>query len=228
MKTFKKILKGLLWFFIGLVVFVAGYWLTEKLLSRTTVPEKPDGQPKTIDAWVFSNGVHTDLVFPARSALKDWNTTFPYSNTLGKDSSFSWIAIGWGDKGFYLNTPEWKDLTFSTAFKAVTGLGETALHVTYYKSLSKNENCRPFKISEGQYQKLIQYVEDGLDRDASGKAIYIVTNAQYNQGDAFYEAKGSYSLFHTCNTWSNNGLKAAGLKASKWAAFDKGILYQYQ
>ncbi len=228
MKVVKKIAKTMLWILIGFVVFVAVYWLMERLLSRSSVAEQTDGQPKTIAAWVFSNGVHTDIVLPMHTPYKDWNETFPYANTRGKDTSFNWIAIGWGDKGFYLNTPEWKDLTFSTAFVAMTGLGKTALHVTYYKNLSSNELCRPFTMSVGQFQKVIQYIDNSLEKDAFGHSIYISTNAQYGQDDAFYEAKGSYSMFHTCNTWTNNGLKAGGLKASRWTAFDKGILYQYR
>lgn len=228
MKIVKKIAKTIMWIIIGFIVFVGVYLFSERLLSRSSVAEKPDGQPKTIDAWLFSNGVHTDIVLPIHTSYKDWNQTFPYTNTKGKDTVFNWIGIGWGDKGFYLHTPEWKDLTFKTAFVAVTGLGQTALHVTYHKDLTPNELCRPFKMSADQYKKVIQYIEDGLNRDAAGHPIYIQTNAQYGQDDAFYEAKGSYSLFHTCNTWTNNALKAGGLKASRWTAFDKGLLSQYQ
>ncbi|MDK7354048.1 DUF2459 domain-containing protein, partial [Rothia aeria] len=57
--------------------------------------------------------------------------------------------------------------------------------------------------------------------------IYIETNAQYGEDDAFYEANGKYSIFYTCNTWTNNVLKKAGLKASFWAAFDDGLMSQY-
>ena len=50
----------------------------------------------------------------------------------------------------------------------------------------------------------------------------------YGQKDAFYEAKGSYSLFYTCNTWANNALKAANQKASLWTVYDKGIFCHYK
>ena len=50
----------------------------------------------------------------------------------------------------------------------------------------------------------------------------------YGNSDAFYDATGSYSLFHTCNSWTNNALKAAGMKASVWTPFDKGIFHQYK
>ena len=46
--------------------------------------------------------------------------------------------------------------------------------------------------------------------------------------DAFYDAKGKYSLFYTCNTWANCALKAANQKASLWTVYDKGIFCHYK
>lgn len=43
--------------------------------------------------------------------------------------------------------------------------------------------------------------------------IFIPTDAVYGINDAFYDAKGKYSFFETCNTWANDGLKEAGQKA---------------
>jgi hypothetical protein len=34
-------------------------------------------------------------------------------------------------------------------------------------------------------------------------------------------------MFHTCNTWANNGLKSCGQKAALWTPFDSGIFGQY-
>ncbi|WP_300597624.1 TIGR02117 family protein [Niabella sp.] len=228
MKIIKKIFKGVRWVVGLLLVFIGGYLLAERTLSRSAVAEKQDGLPRIITAFVLSNGVHTDLVLPVAAAGKNWSQTFSYQNTISRDTAYQWVAIGWGDKGFYLNTPDWQDLTAATAFKAVTGLGETALHVTYYKYMTENARCRKLSLSEWQYHKLAAYVEASLDRDRSDRPVAIVTDARYNRDDAFYEAKGAYSLFHTCNSWTNSGLKAAGAKACRWAAFDKGILYQYR
>lgn len=228
MKIIKRILKGLLWITGLFLVFVGGYLLAERMLSRSTIAEKPDGLPRVITAFLLSNGVHTDLVLPVTAAGKNWSHTFSYQHTLSRDTAYQWVAIGWGDKGFYLNTPDWDDLTVGTAFTAVTGLGETALHVTYYKSMTEGPRCRKLLLSEIQYHHLARYIEASLDRNASGQPLAIVTDARYSRDDAFYEAKGAYSLFHTCNSWTNDGLKAAGAKACRWTAFDKGILYQYR
>ena len=50
----------------------------------------------------------------------------------------------------------------------------------------------------------------------------------YPQLNSFYEAKGSYSFFYTCNTWANNGLKAMGQKAALWTPSDFGIFQHYK
>ena len=55
----------------------------------------------------------------------------------------------------------------------------------------------------------------------------LIPHAYYGNHDSFYEAKGNYSLFFTCNTWANNALKSAGLRTCLWTPFDKGIFYHY-
>ena len=65
---------------------------------------------------------------------------------------------------------------------------------------------------------------DTLTKGEDGKPMYIETDAQYGQNDAFYEANGKYNFTHTCNTWANNALKASGQKAPLWTPFDRGFL----
>ncbi len=77
---------------------------------------------------LHSNGVHTDILLPIETSDHDWHSFLPDIPAMHNT-----VAFGWGDKGFYLNTPNWSDLTFSTAFKACTGLSTTAMHVSYYK-----------------------------------------------------------------------------------------------
>ena len=61
----------------------------------------------------------------------------------------------------------------------------------------------------------------------NGKVIFIPTDAVYGINDAFYDAKGKYSFFETCNTWANDGLKEAGQKAALWTPSDLGIFQHY-
>jgi uncharacterized protein (TIGR02117 family) len=179
--------------------------------------------------YIKTNGVHTDLVLPVKNDQLDWSKEIKYANTQLKDTSnMKFVAMGWGDKGFYLQTPTWADLKFSVAFRAMTGLSTTAIHATFYETLPDNASCKKIMISNSQYSRLINFIENSFQKDSAGHMIKIITTAHYNQADAFYEANGSYSLFHTCNTWANNGLKACGQKACLWTPFDTGIFLKYK
>lgn len=210
--------------FIG---FILLYLLTAFCLSRITVNEEPDSK-KDIAIYIKTNGVHTDIVVPAKHELMDWTKEVQYAHTISKDTTYKYLALGWGDKGFYLETPEWSDLKASVAFKAATGLSNTAIHTTYYHKMIENESCKKIIISNAQYTRLIQYMQDSFKKDKMDGFMVINTTANYGNSDAFYEATGSYSLFKTCNSWANRGLKASGQKACLWTAFDTGIFLKYE
>lgn len=224
----KRLLKFIFYCILAIAVLLCLYLGVAFCLSRITVEEQKDSSVKNIEIYILTNGIHTDLVFPVKTDLIDWSKEISYSNTRIKDTSaIKYLALGWGDKEFYLQTPEWSDLKFSVAFRAVTGLGSSAIHATYYQSMHEDEMCKKILISKIQYEKLIQFISASLQHDKNGKPIFIKTNANYNDRDAFYEAMGSYSLFYTCNTWANEGLKQGGLKACLWTAFDTGIFQKY-
>lgn len=205
------------------------YILAGLLLPLIPVNEKPTTEPKNIEIFLLTNGIHTDIVMPIKNEIVDWSKDIPFDNIRSKSNDFNYLAIGWGDKGFYLDTPTWADLKASTAIKAAFWLGESAMHCTYYKEINQNtgEDYRKIMITEQQYRDLVQYIKNGFDRDKNGNFILIPTDAVYGDNDAFYEAKESYNFTKTCNTWVNTALKIAGQKAAVWTATDKGIFRHY-
>ncbi len=214
--------------FLGLLLFLAAYFSGDFILSRIPASRSSMGYAKNgVTVYILSNGVHTDVVLPVRQDSMDWADVFPYGNTKGRDTVQYWVSIGWGDKGFYLNTPEWKDLKLKTALVAGLGIGETALHVTYYKQMLESQRCRKTMITRAQYSRLVSFILGSLETDKHGKPMLIETDAQYNDDDAFYEANGAYSLLFSCNTWTNNALKYANMPAGVWTVFDRGILRHY-
>lgn len=226
MKTLKKSFKILLKTLFGFIAFLLIYAILIFFTSIISVNENNESIDKNIPIYILSNGVHTDIVLPLKNEIKDWSTEILYTNTKAKDSTLQNLAFGWGDKGFYLNTPTWADLKTSTAAKAVTGLSSSAMHVTFYGNLKESENCKKFFISESQYQQMITYIENSFSLDTENKIQRIGTHS-YGKHDIFYEAKGSYNLFYTCNTWANQALKAGNQKAALWTVLDKGIFYHY-
>ena len=227
MKIIKKTFKILLKTSIGFIAFLLIYTIVIFFTSIISVNENNSDTNKIVPVYILSNGVHTDIVLPLKNDIKDWSTKISYLDTKAKDSTRQNVAFGWGDKGFYLDTPTWADLKTSTAVKAVTGLSSSAMHITFYGNLKEDENCKKFFISKSQYQNMIDYIENSFTLDTKNKFQRIGTHS-YGKYDIFYEAKGSYNLFYTCNTWANQALKAGNQKAALWTVLDKGIFYHYE
>ncbi|MCY0977683.1 TIGR02117 family protein [Chryseobacterium wangxinyae] len=210
---------------LGIVVL---YVLLALTLPLIEVSAKNDGEKKEIPIYIYTNGVHTDIVMPVKNDLYDWSSKIPFANTKSKKTDYNYVGIGWGDKGFYLDTPTWADLKFSTAFNAAFWLSESAMHCSYYKTMTEADDCKKIMISRNQYKDLVKFVDAKFDRDQNGNFILIPTNAVYSDNDAFYDATGRYSFLNTCNTWTNDALKSAGQKAALWTPTDFGIFQHYK
>ncbi|MGX5686495.1 TIGR02117 family protein [Chryseobacterium cucumeris] len=224
-KTILMYILKVLGIILGIVII---YVILGLLIPYIPVSAKDDGQKKEIPIYIYTNGVHTDIVMPVKNDLQDWSRKIPFANTKSKKTDYQYIGIGWGDKGFYLDTPTWADLKFSTAIKAAFWLSDSAMHCTFYNTMKEGDDCKMIMISRNQYQNLVKFVEDKFDRDQNGNFMLIPTDAVYGDNDAFYDAKGTYSFLYTCNTWSNNALKAAGQKAALWTPSDFGIFQHYK
>lgn len=177
-----------------------------------------------VPVYVRTNGIHAELIVPTQHGTVDWSEEFPVRNTAGLRAPTDWIAFGWGDRDFLLNTPTWSDLRPLTALKAVSGLGRGAMHVEYVESPSAYK-VRRVKISEAEYQQLVSFIRSSFTRDATG-AVQLIATPGYFDNDAFYEAVASYTFWHTCNEWTRRALSHAGVRTPVWAPFDTAIYYQ--
>lgn len=197
------------------------------IFSRITIEENKE-KNAIHTVFLMKSGIHVDFLLPISNELKDWQEDFPISNTLSKDSTYKKIAIGWGSKDFYMNTPTWDDLTLKIFLISNFGLGSSAIHVKYYTdTLSKDSKILSLKLSDNQYKKLVKYIENSLKRSTTTKSSFILPKNPkvLSNNDAYYDAKQNYSLLFTCNSWINNGLKASGQKACLWTPNSQGIFY---
>lgn len=175
--------------------------------------------------YVISNGVHTDICLPAHSEFMDWTQWISAKDFKGIYSQPKYISIGWGDKGFYLDTPTWSDLKLSTAVNAVLLPSPTAMHVTYLQAEPKSSNkVVKCSMNEQEYRALVAFVKSSFDLSDQGKNVRLIKDKGYTDWDNFYEAQGSYSGWRTCNSWTNEALKIAGVKTSYHALFESGIM----
>ena len=201
---------------IFILILVAIYLLAAIILSlSTTRPEVTDCR-KEYQVYITSNGVHLDIILPVK------NLGVSFAEQLDLPLQSSYIAFGWGDKEFYINTPTWSDVKMGTLLRALFTNSESAVHVVHINS--KHQEWLEITLCQHQLQKLNKFIESTFRNDISGKFMEIDASG-YTQWDRFYRASGNFSCFQTCNNWVNSSLKAAQVKTSIWSPFDKGVLY---
>ena len=223
----KKVLKTVA-FVIGILLILTGlYFLCYYIFSRIKIDEDKNAPPQ-MAIYISTNGKHTDFVMPIKSEIIDWSKEIKFSDTKDKDTVQQFVAIGWGNAGFFIDVPDWDHVKPSIAFKAAFGLSPSAMHATFMKNVVEDTSCVRIQISKQQYKLLVDYIQKYFKRDENGNIINISTPNTYGTSDAFYQAKGRYNIFFTCNTWASTALGKAKLRHCLWTPFQEGIFRQYE
>ncbi len=203
--------------FLGFISGLIGLYILSFLVLGLIPVNRSFAQTQTgIEIMVIDNGVHTDLVLPIKTKTIDWHKYLLLKDYAGADSSFSHVAFGWGNRRFYMETPQWKDMRIDVALSAALGFGRSAMHVYYIpKPLKSDKTQISIKLSEAQYERLVAYILNSFQQQNGG--FLLIKDRGYTSIDNFYEANGRFSMFKTCNSWTNAGLKAAGVETVYWA-----------
>lgn len=191
------------------------------------VPRNPDWKEPSQGVLVFvrSNGVHVDLVLPAQVAGQDLYRLVPPEHVASPASASGWIAFGWGQREFYLETPRWSDLTAGNAARALFG-GSAVMHVEHGGRPRPSADMRPLLLEPEAYGRLVTYIVHSFTVHADGQPVPIVGTG-YGRNDTFYEATGRYSALRTSNQWAVDALAAAGVKVGSWTPFALGIMWRF-
>lgn len=192
------------------------------LIPRNAAWEEPaDG----IQVFIRSNGVHADLVLPARSDGIDLYHLVPPDHVADRGAARGWIAFGWGQREFYLETPRWADLTLHNAARSVFG-GDALMHVEHVGPPRASSMTRPLRLERHAYRQLVAAVADGFATDG-GRPIPLIGRG-YGGADVFYEATGRYTALRTSNQWTADALAYAGVRIGAWTPFAQGIMWRFQ
>ena len=185
--------------------------------------EEPE---RGITIYVQTNGVHTWIAMPKVTPVMDWRRLMPAEHIRASQYAGDYIAVGYGNREFYLNTPAWSDLTFGRAVRAAVGNGPSLMHVYHERRPVAGDGQRPIVLTVAQYRRLARFVESSFDRDGSGNAIPLIGQG-YGQSDVFYEARGGYNLYYTCNEWAGDALRDAGVRVGIWTPFTQSIMWRF-
>lgn len=197
--------------------------LVGALVPRNAGWSEPDSG---VLVFVRSNGAHADLVLPVRAAGLDWHLLAPPGHAAEADAAAGWIAIGWGQREFYLETERWADLTVRTAARALTG-GDPLMHVAHLPEPRPSPRMRPLRLTPDAYRRLARHMAAAFARGEGGAPIPL-PGTGYAGNDVFYEARGTYHAFRTSNQWTGDMLGAAGARIGVWTPFAQGIMWRFR
>jgi uncharacterized protein (TIGR02117 family) len=97
------------------------------------------------------------------------------------------------------------------------------MHVEHVYQPQRNEYQAPLIIRPEEYRKLAARIRNSFVLDGAGRPVPLIGRG-YGRADVFYEAHGSYNLARTCNEWTGEQLRAAGIRIGVWTPFSNGIM----
>ncbi|MEO8176631.1 MAG: TIGR02117 family protein [Sphingomicrobium sp.] len=173
-----------------------------------------------ITIYLADNGVHSDIIMPAAVNGLEWAPLLPKSDFAGADPAARWVAFGSGEERVYLETPRWRDIKLATLWSALSG-GNRVMHVEWVGDPSYA--TREIRLRPEEYRRLWAAV-----RSDFGGPPKRLGHPGYGPSDAFYRATGKANAIRTCNSWSADRLRLAGIRTSAWPPFVQGLLWRYR
>ncbi len=219
-KKRRRIIRWLKRSLLAFLALIGSYFLIiliGLLPTNSDFEESPDG----IEIFISSNGVHADIVMPIETEVINWRESFKRTSFPQNTAWATHIAVGWGDKGFYVETPTWADLKVSTAFRALFTPSPCCLHVVMQNQPQVGENLRAVRISEVQYRKMVETIQACFLHQK--KKTVLIPESNYGKYDIFYEAHGNYHCLNTCNSWVGWVMRESGIKTPLLTPLPKSV-----
>ena len=212
---------------VGIVLApVLLYFLAAAILGLVPANAGWEEPKQGVRIFLRTNGVHTWIMVPKVNAQMDWRPLVPGGHLADpRWGAGDHVAIGYGNRTFYLETPTWGDLTMKNAFLAAFGTGRSLIHADHDHQPQPNDWQRPLTVTPEQYARLAAFIEASFQRGPQGDSVPLLGRG-YTGSDMFYEANGGYSALYTCNSWTGEALRHAGVKMGVWTPLSQSIMWR--
>ncbi|BDI61322.1 TIGR02117 family protein [Qipengyuania nanhaisediminis] len=198
--------------------FALSAWIGSSIARNGDWSEPAPGAEPSIPILVGSNGIHTEIAMPVRAEGVDWHRHFPPADIAASARPYTHVAVSWGERAFFLETPTWADLDPVTAISAAIG-GKGVLHVAHYVRPAPSQDYRVLHLRPREFRALADAIIAALDPPAARETLQ-----GYGAHDVFYSARGTYHLGNTCNQWTADRLADAGVATGLWTPLPGGVM----
>lgn len=210
---------------VGFVLILALLYVLSALIGAywTAPAAMPQPGARQVRIAVFWSPIHTDIILPVEGVSVDWGTFLNRGEAAAAVPGTGYLAFGWGSESFYRNVPTMADITPGILLRALF-FDRTVMHVTPIADPETipAEYRAILTIPEDRLKALEQFVVASFARDGAG-AVSLIGGQTYGYGDTFYLAAGRYSPIRTCNQWTGEALRLAGIPVGYWTPFSQSI-----
>lgn len=187
---------------MGVIFPIVFYFLnTTAFPAAATITASPDSE-KVI--YLVKIRWHTGIIF--KTSQVD-TTMWEFINDF-KD--YEYVDVGWGDEDFYQHPGFDIDLAVKALFmKTNSTLRISGFNRGIDKYLQSTDYAEKMTLTEEAYERLCGYIQSAYITEENKP---VILSEHFGGGVKFYEAKGYYTVFNTCNTWIARALNSAGYK----------------
>jgi uncharacterized protein (TIGR02117 family) len=192
-------------------------------LIGSHVAANPDWvQPKdAVEIFVETNGVHVSLIVPVAAAGEDLSDLIRPDQLSDPMLYGTHVMIGWGQGGVYRNAQTWGKVRAGDVASAIFGSDDTVLHVYHQVNPRPTSYRKAIRVTEAQFHRIMTGIRASFKLDAKGHSI---ASKAYGPDNLFYTAKGRYTALHTCNQWTADILRNAGVRVGIWTPMPGGVM----
>lgn len=167
--------------------------------------------------YVVRHGWHTGIVVRAAEVPADaWPARRDFA-----DAEF--LEVGWGDREYY----QASDPTIWLGLRALLWPTPGVLHVAAFSGLVERYFAAhaivELRVAPHGFARLVAAIGTSHELDASGRPIPLGPGLYGTS--RFYASREAFHLFRTCNVWTANILREAGVNVEPALSHSAGSLF---
>jgi uncharacterized protein (TIGR02117 family) len=167
--------------------------------------------------------IHYDILLPLTPETRE---AFGFAEAAGlpmRHPQAEWLVVGWGSAGFYTTVGSYADMRPGVVWRAMTG-DSAVLRLDLAGDVSGIDRIDWLDVSAAQIAALRDGILAAVERDGTGQPIALPP-APWGQSHVFYRAKGRFNILHSCNAWTGEVLRAAGIRFGLWTPTTQAVKF---
>lgn len=183
--------------------------------AATPVTPYSGTAPRHQTLYVLDNGWHTEIGVPVDTLSTS------LAALVNAKPDIRYVVFGWGQRNYYMAGHPGLDDLIGAAFPSRSVVLVIPLAKPPTKSFTSGVESFALPVSRDGLDRLSEFIADSIARNSRHRPNRLGEGP--DPGSSFYASTETYSLAQTCNTWTAEALRVAGLPVSA-----SGVIFAHQ